>query len=320
MRKTCMRMIYELARRDPRVVFVGSDLGAGVLDEFKRDFPQRFLMEGVSEANVIGLMAGLAANGHVPYLNTIATFITRRCLEQVAMDACLHRLPLRLIGSGGGLVYAQMGPTHQAVEDVAIMRALPNMTVVAVADAPEMERLMAASLDYAGPIYIRLAKGGDPLVSSDTEPFAIGRAVPMRRGRDALVVSTGVMLSRSLEAALALEARGVQAGVVHVHTVKPLDVEQLLAMAEGVRAVVTVEEHSILGGLGSATVEILAEHGILRQAGFRRLGLPDAYPDHYGSQDQLLQHYGVTCQAIVDTVCQLLEGVTQTSGRAEGRI
>ena len=138
-------------------------------------------MEGITEQNVIGMAAGLAMEGYIPYANTIATFITRRCYEQVAVDLCLHDLPVRLIGNGGGLVYAPLGPTHLAIEDIAIMRALPNMTVTAVCDAKEMVRLMNCTLDWPHPIYIRLAKGGDPIVSREENGFAIGKAIPMRK-------------------------------------------------------------------------------------------------------------------------------------------
>src|SRR6516162_144750 len=157
MRATCVNMIYELAKLDRRVLFIGSDLSPGLLDEMRRAMPERWYMEGVTEANVIGMAAGLAMEGYMPYVNTIATFITRRCYEQVAIDLCLHDLPVRLIGNGGGLVYAPLGPTHLAIEDISIMRVLPEMAVVAVADAEEMTRLMEASLDWPGPIYIRLA-------------------------------------------------------------------------------------------------------------------------------------------------------------------
>src|SRR5205823_2929732 len=142
MRNTCLNMVYELAKRDPRPVFIGSDLSPGLLKEMKRDYPERWYMEGVTEANVIGMAAGMAMEGYIPYVNTIATFITRRCYEQVAVDLCLHDLPVRLIGNGGGLVYAPLGPTHLAIEDMAIMRVLPNMAVVAVCDAEEMKSLM----------------------------------------------------------------------------------------------------------------------------------------------------------------------------------
>src|SRR5919112_1703145 len=183
MRNTCLNKVHALAKRDERVVFIGSDLSPNLLGEMKKEFPQRYYMEGIAEANIIGMAAGMAMDGFVPYVNTIATFITRRCYEQVAVDLCLHDLPVRLIGNGGGLVYAPLGPTHLAIEDIAIMRALPNMTVTAVCDAKEMVRLMHATLDWPHPIYIRLAKGGDPIVSREEHGFAIGKGIPMRKAR-----------------------------------------------------------------------------------------------------------------------------------------
>src|SRR6204780_2526697 len=196
MRATCQNMVYDLAKRDKRVIFIGSDLSPGLLADMKKEMPERWYMEGITEANVIGMAAGFAMEGYIPYVNTIATFITRRCYEQVAVDVCLHDLPVRLVANGGGTVYAPLGPTHLAIEDIAIMRALPNMTVVAVCDAPEMIRLMEQTLDWPKPIYIRLGKGGEPVVSRAELGFRIGRAIRMRpaRARDGVaLMATGVM-------------------------------------------------------------------------------------------------------------------------------
>src|SRR5437763_251006 len=168
MRESCLKSVFELARQDDRVVFIGSDLGVGVLSDFKKEIPSRFFMEGVSEQNLVGLAAGMAMEGRVVYLNTIATFLSRRCYEQVAVDLCLHNVNVRLIANGGGVVYAPLGPTHLAIEDIAIMRALPNMTIVAPADAVETVRVVKASVDHPGPIYTRAAKGHDPHVTSHT--------------------------------------------------------------------------------------------------------------------------------------------------------
>ena len=252
MRQTCLNMVHDLAKRDPRPLFVGSDLSPGLLAEMKKQMPERWYMEGITEQNLIGMGAGLAKEGFIPYLNTIATFITRRCYEQVAVDLCLHDLPVRLIANGGGLVYAPLGPTHLAIEDMAIMRALPNMTVTAVCDAKEMVRLMNCTLDWPHPIYIRLAKGGDPVVSREELGFAIGKAIPMRRARSkgsVVLMSTGVMTTNSLAAAELLAKDGIDASVVHFHTVKPLDEATLLEFARDAELVVTVEEGIRIGGL-----------------------------------------------------------------------
>jgi transketolase len=305
MRQSALNAVYELAKRDPRVLFIGSDLGAGVLDQMKSEMPDRYFMEGVSEAAIIGMSAGLAMDGYVPYVNTIATFLTRRCYEQVAIDLCLHKLPVRLLASGGGAVYAPLGPTHMALEDVAIMRALPNMTVVAPADAPEMTRVVEATLDWPDPVYIRFAKGGDPIVSSADHGFTLGKAIAMRSGRDVAIVSTGVMTWRSLEAATTLAGVGIDASVLHVHTIKPLDEDAVRAAALASALVVTVEEHSRIGGLGSAVTDVLAEAGIRTPQ--LRLAFHDAFVGTYGSQDNVLQAAGLQPPQIAQRVKQALE-------------
>jgi transketolase len=305
MRKTCLDMVYELARKDPRIFFIGSDLGVGTLKQFKAEMPGRFLMEGVSEANVVGMAAGLALEGKIVYVNTIATFLTRRCFDQVVLDLCLHNANVRLIANGGGVVYAPLGPTHEAIEDIAIFRALPRMTILAPADAEEMRRLMPATVDHQGPIYIRLGKGGDPVVTNDRVPFRIGKAYPMKEGSDALIVSTGVMLKAALDAAGSLEAAGIKAAVLHVPTVKPFDKDTFLELARRVPVIVSVEEHTVIGGLGGAVAEIIAEADFKSPKRFRRIGIPDVFPDQYGSQASLLKRYDITAENIVSVVRQL---------------
>ena len=302
MRRTCLASVYELAQHDERIVFIGSDLGPGVLDEMKTEMPGRWFMEGISEQNMIGMAAGLAMEGYIPYVNTIATFITRRCYEQVALDLCLHNLPVRLIGNGGGLVYAPLGPTHLAIEDMAIMRSLPNMTVVAPTDADEMRRFMEMTPDHPGPVYIRLAKGGDEIVSRDEDGFQIGKAILLRDPAEVLIVATGVMVNRVLAAAEALSEKEIGCGVLNMHTVKPLDTEQLLELVSKVRLVVTVEEHTLPGGLGSAVVETLADHLGTSQPAILRLGIPDTFAAEYGSQDSLLETYGLQPDGIATRI------------------
>jgi transketolase len=311
MRERCLKTITELARDDDRVVFVGSDLGTGTMADFKAAFPDRFFMEGVAEQNLVGLAAGLAMEGRVVYLNTIATFLTRRCFEQVAVDLCMHNANVRLVANGGGVVYAPLGPTHLATEDLAILRALPNMTILAPADAEEMARAVRATLDHQGPVYIRVAKGHDPVVTSETGEFRIGRAVPMRDGHDALIVTTGVGLQVCLAAADQLTAAGIDATVLHMPTVKPLDTESLAAVASRVPAIVTVEEHSVVGGLGSAVAEFLAESDLLDSRKFRRVGFPDAFPEGYGDQVGMMRRYGITPDAVAGLVTDLLAGRTR---------
>ena len=306
MRKTCLDQIYELARRDPRIFFVGSDLGFGTLKQFKSEMPDRFLMEGISEANLVGISAGLALEGKIVYANTIATFLSRRCFEQIVLDLGLHHANVRLIANGGGLVYAPLGPTHLAIDDIAILRAVPNMTIIAPCDAEEMKRLMPLTVDHQGPMYIRLAKGSDPIVSSDAKKFRIGKAIPMREGKDILLVTTGVTLQLALKSAEILKEEGIDAAIVHMPTIKPLDTEALLNYANQVAAVLTVEEHSIIGGLGSAVAEVIAEANFPSVKRFKRIGIPDVFADRYGSQADLMAYYGIDVPHICAQAKQLL--------------
>ena len=307
MRATCLNMVYELAKRDERPLFIGSDLSPGLLSEMRQKMPDRWYMEGITEANLIGMAAGLAMEGYMPFVNTIATFITRRCYEQVAVDLCLHELPVRLIANGGGLVYAPLGPTHLAIEDIAIMRALPNMTVTAVCDANEMVRLMNCTLDWPNPIYIRLAKGGDPVVSRDENGFAIGKAIPMRKARSKrsiVVLATGVMTTNCLAAAELLAKDGIDISVVHFHTIKPLDEDAVLTFAEGAELVVTVEEGIRIGGFGSAVTDLIVEQLGTAQPPILRLGLPDAFPHKYGLQEDLFEVYGLMPEQIAARIAK----------------
>ncbi|WP_032929219.1 transketolase family protein [Leptospira santarosai] len=302
MRNTSLKIVNQLAQKDDRVVFIGSDLGPGVLEEMKQNIPDRFYMEGVSEQHVIGMAAGMAMEGFIPYINTIATFLTRRCFEQVALDLCLHDLPVRLIASGGGIVYAPLGPTHLAVEDIAILRALPNMTIIAPCDAEEMKRLMPLTLDWPHPIYIRLAKGGDKVVSRSELGFEIGKAIVMKEGKDGLFITTGVMTQLALEAIQQLEQEGISCGVIHMHTVKPLDGDVLKKWLPKVSSVVTVEEHTRIGGLGSAVLEFCNDEMPNEVEKIKRIGLPDRFSEKYGSQESLLNHFGINKAVLVKTM------------------
>ena len=311
MRKTAIDMVHTLAKNDERVVFIGSDLSPGLLEDMKAEMPRRHYMEGVTEANVIGMAAGMAMDGFVPYVNTIATFITRRCYEQVALDLCLHDLPVRMIGNGGGLVYAPLGPTHLAVEDISIMRSLPNMTVVAVSDSEEMVRLMDASLDWPHPIYIRLGKGGEPVISKQENGFEIGKGITLResaRAHPVVLISTGVMTARVLDAADILAQKGIETEVLHLHTLKPLDDALILERVPRASCFCTIEEHSVIGGLGSAVVDTLVNAGVTKLPPMRRLGIPDKFVDSYGSQDDLLERFGMLPAQIASTVGELAEG------------
>lgn len=305
MRRTAMRAVVEMARRDPRVCFIGSDLGAGVMDDFGAEMPERLFREGVSEQHVIGMAGGLALEGKIVYINTLATFITRRCLEQLMLDLALYKAKVRFIGSGGGLVYAPLGPTHVTTDDIGLMRMIPGMAVIAPCDAEEMGRMMPLTLEWEGPMYIRLAKGGDAVVSRADASLALGKAVPYEGGRDALLLTTGIGLQACLGAADQLRKSGVDVTILHFPTVKPLDTESILARVRDFDTVLTVEEHSLIGGLGSAVAEVLAEADLPRFPRFRRIAFPDAFVQNYGSQNEHLALWGITPEAIAAKIAAL---------------
>ncbi len=284
MRKTCFDMIYELAKKDKRIIYIGSDVGAGTLQKMKEEMPDQFYMEGIQEQNIIGMATGLALSGKIVYVNTLAVFITRRCYEQVYLDVGLHNAKVRLLGNGGGLVYAALGPTHIACDDIALMRNIPNMAVIAPADAEEMKRLMPQTVDYPHPMYIRFAKGGDQEVSINR--FEIGKANLMRQGSKALIITTGITLQ------LAMKVPDVT--VLHCHTIKPLDADAVLKYAKKVPTVITIEEHNLIGGLGDTVGRL----GIP----MTQIGIPDVYIDRYGTQESLMKYYGITTEAIENAI------------------
>jgi len=300
MRKTCLDTVYELAKEDKKVIFIGSDLGPGVLNDFKKNIPERFFMEGVSEQSIIGLSAGLAMEGFKPYVNTIATFITRRCFEQVAIDLCMHNLPVKLLGNGGGLVYAPLGPTHQAIEDISIMRTLPNMTIIAPCDAIEMKKLVKQTLNYKSPVYIRIARGGDKIVTSVSENIKLGKGIIKKEPYEHLFITTGVMTQIAIEASERLDKENkIKCGVIHMGTIKPLDKEILLEWIPKVKRVVTVEENLLAGGFGSSILEFTNDHFPEQSHKISRIGLKDKFVEKYGNQDSLLKDNNLTVENLV---------------------
>ena len=302
MRKTCIDMVYELAKKNKKIIFVGSDLGAGVLDEFKKKINNRFFMEGVSEQYITGMAAGLAKEGFIPYFNTIATFITRRNFEQNIVDLGLHNLPVRLIGNGGGLVYAPLGPTHQAIEDIAIMRTIPNMNIIAPCDANEMKNLMPQTVNLKGPLYIRLARGGDKIVTNKVKKITFGKSILFGNPKDILFVTTGITTQVCLDVVEKLKLKKIKAGILHNHTVKPFDKKNLLKFANKTKLILTVEEHIVSGGLGSLVLETLNLENSKSINNLLRIGINDKFVKKYGSQKDLLEYCGISKNKIYSKV------------------
>ena len=307
MRKRGLQEIFELAKKNKDVTFIGSDLGYKTLDDFKNELPNQFFMEGISEQNLIGMASGLAQEGKIVYVNTIATFLTRRCLDQLAIDACTGNHNIRLYANGGGVVYAPLGPTHLAIDDIGLMRSLPNMTIIHPSDAEEMVRAIKASEHWNGPIYIRLCRGGETVTSREDLGYEIGKAIELKKPKDLVILANGTMVFRALEVAEKLEADGITAGVLNVHTVKPLDQEKVRDYILNIPNIMTVEEHNKTGGLGSAVAEMIADEPGNVKPCFKRMGFPDCYPDKYGQQDIMIKHYGLNVNNIYKEALELLK-------------
>ena len=308
MRQACLKTVYELAKKNKKVIFIGSDLGPGVLDVFKKNYPDRFLMEGVAEQSIIGLAAGLAFENFRPYVNTIATFITRRCFEQVVVDLCVHNLPVTLIGNGGGLVYAPLGPTHQAIEDISIMRVLPNITIISPADAYEMKILMKQSIKLKGPLYVRIARGGEEIINNKRDKIKIGKGLLKKKPSKLLFISTGVMTQKVLEASEELNKKyGINSGVLHLGTIKPLDKKILKYWLPKVEKVITVEENILEGGFGSSILEFVNIYLKNIKIEIKRIGLPNKFVDKYGSQDELHNYYKLNKKNIVKIAKKMIK-------------
>jgi len=308
MRRTCFETILSLQKKNKKIIFVGSDLGPGFMKHSKDKVPERFFMEGVSEQSIIGLSAGLALEGYTPFVNTIATFLTRRCFEQIVIDLCHHDLPVKLIGNGGGLVYAPLGPTHQAIEDISILRTLPNMTILAPCDANEMRNLIPATLKWPHPIYIRLSRGDEPIITEKKKKFIIGKSYKLKKSDKFLFLSTGIASRISFNAAEKLEKENnIKAGVIHFPTIKPLDKKALLGAIKKAKKIITVEENVLTGGFGSSILEFCSDNLKEHLHKISRVGLNDVFIDDYGDQSHLLDKYNITDTALAKKMLKLIK-------------
>jgi transketolase len=289
--------LMKLAERDSRVFLVVGDLGFGVTEPFAKRFPERYLNAGVAEQNMTGVAAGLALSGKIVFTYSIANFPILRCLEQIRNDVCYHHANVKVVAVGGGFAYGSLGATHHATEDLAIMRALPEMSVVAPGDPEEATAATEAVAEHDGPCYLRLGRAGEQKVHSRPINFQLGRAIQVRQGSDVTLISTGGMLQTAVETADALSHKGVQARVLSMHTLKPLDTNAVLIAARETSAIFTIEEHSIIGGLGSAVAETLAESAE-REVVFKRFALPSEFACKSGTQEYLRAQFGLAVESL----------------------
>jgi transketolase len=299
-----MSALEEMAAADPRVCAVANDsVSSAKLKNFKEKFPDRFVNVGIAEQNMVGVGAGLANGGMVPYVCGAACFLTARAMEQIKVDLAYTRANVKLCAMSPGMAYGQLGPTHHSIEDLAWMRVLPNLTVIVPADPVETAAAMRFSLVHVGPMFLRIARVPVPRVHGDDYEFRLGKAVRLREGSDVTLIANGLMVSRALDAADALAMRGISARVLNMSTVKPLDREAILDAARTTRGIVTAEEALAAGGLGGAVAEVLAEG---HPAPMRILGVPDVFAPT-GTAEFLLEHFGLSAAGIERAALELLQ-------------
>jgi len=306
MRNAFIQTLTEVAARDPRVTLVVGDLGFGVVTDFAKRFPGQFLNVGVAEQNMTAVAAGMALAGRIVFAYSIANFPTLRCLEQVRNDVCYQNANVTIVAIGGGMAYGALGATHHATEDLAVMRTMPGMKVVAPGDPREAAAATRAAAAGIGPTYVRLGRADEPIVHTGEVPWALGRAIPVREGRRLTLISTGEMLATAVGAADRLADRGCDVRVLSMHTLKPLDGEAVVEAASQTGTIVTLEEHSVIGGLGGAVAETLSE-AQLGNVRFQRIGLPSEFTKEVGDQEYLRRHYGLDVDSVVRRVAELLK-------------
>ncbi len=304
MRNAFADELTRIARENDKVVLLSGDIGNKLFDNFKKVDETRFFNCGVAEANMMGVAAGMALSGLRPVVYTITPFTTTRCFEQIRVDVCYHKVPVVIVGTGSGLSYAELGPTHHSLEDIAILRTLPGMRVLAPCDATELRLALRAALHEDGPVYIRIGKKGEPAIHAQAPDFRIGKAIVVRPGTDVALIATGTIMPEVVKAADLLHGHGVSAEVVSCHSVKPLDHSYLEEACTRFKLLATVEEHSRIGGLGGVVSEWRA---VRRDAPAQiSFGTDDEFMHEVGSQDYARKKYGLTASNIVDKVLAAL--------------
>lgn len=305
MRNAFISKLFDVAEQDRDVILLAADIGYGVLDRFFNELPDQVINVGISEANMTGIAAGLALRGKKCFTYTIIPFLTMRCFEQIRVDICIQNLNVKIVGVGGGLAYGELGPTHHSIEDISLLRSLPNMNVIVPADPCETTHVIESLCEVDEPVYIRLGKSGEKNVNELPKGFSLGKGKIVKSGSDVTLISCGPILNRVLNVSRRLEANGILVELISINTIKPLDNDLILESIEKTGKVITIEEHSIIGGLGSAVAELVAESNIAFST-FRRLGIKDTYTFEVGNQDYLLDYEGLSEERIYGQIISVL--------------
>ena len=300
MRNAFADEITKIAIEDERLVLLSGDIGNKLFDKYKDAAPKRFYNCGIAEGNMMSVAAGLSLSGLRSIVYTITPFTTTRCFEQIRVDVCYHKAPVIIVGTGAGLSYADLGPTHHSLEDMAILRTLPEKSVIAPCDTNELRQALRAALKIDTPVYIRIGKKGEPDIHSNIINFKIGKSIIIKKGEDITLISSGTIISEVLEAAKKLEEKGISVEVVSMHTIKPLDEDYLLKASNKLKMLITIEEHGKIGGLGGAVAEWKSNNDI--KITHQIFGTPDEFMHEVGSQEYAREKYGLVADNIANKV------------------
>lgn len=301
MRNHLINKITELAGQNENMMLITADLGFSVIEKFKERFPNRYINVGIAEQNMAAIAAGLALEGNTVFIYSIGNFPTLRCIEQIRNDICYHNANVKILAVGSGFAYGTLGMTHHATEDLAIMRALPNMKVFTPCDSISAEAIAQAICKINGPCYVRLERGGEPEIFSKDEKFKIGKLKEIRKGYDIAVITIGTVINEAIKAADILREKNNYISVYSVYSLKPIDKEQILEIAQKYNYIITVEEHQITGGLGSTIAEIIAGNNMVTK--IIRLGLNDEFTSVVGNQEYLREVYKIDYKNIIK-ICE----------------
>lgn len=295
MRTAYLDTLYDLASKDKRVYALISDNGAIVYDKYRKDLASQYLNLGISEANMLGMAAGMASCGKIPFAYTIGAFLAYRAFEFIRNDICLQKQNVKIVGTGAGETYSALGPTHHSTEDMGGLRSLPDLTILCPASPLEVKKATIAAYEYEGPVYLRLGTNKEPEIYKEDYLFEIGKGVIIREGNDITLIGTGSILKDILDAAALLEKEGISARVINIHTIKPIDKEIILQAIKETGRIITIEDHNQIGGLGSAVAEVIAESG--QGVAFKRMGLQN-FSKGYGTYTQVKTRNGIGIEQI----------------------
>lgn len=304
MRIAFVNTLFKLAKKEKDIILLTGDLGFSVFEKYIEKLPKQYLNMGIAEQNMAGAAAGMAMEGRIPLIYSIVPFSTMRTFEQIRNDICYQNLNVKIVGVGAGFSYGPYGHTHHGLEDIGILRTLPNMTIFTPGDPVEVELATEAMLRHVGPVYLRLGKAGEPILHKKKPKFTIGKGFILEEGDDITIIATSTLLYRAHEVVQQLNKRNISVRFISMPTIKPLDEKLILESAKKTKVLFTIEEHSIIGGLGSAVSEVIAESGLTVK--FRRIGVPDRFTKVIGMQEYMRDANGLSTEQIVKTITKTI--------------